>query len=381
MGKFVRVVKASGVPAAIRSLKADHRAEAARHPDVLRYLQDHNPDAYRKVAKCRSKARVAVENGGDRYKVRLYGCHVEPWCIACEHEAKWRRVAQVLDRFQLCTPAGQQPRFAHIVVTAPIFPDGRGWGRFAKSDLKTMRDVIWSVTKWVYGAGIGAFTTYQDFGERAFTKTHPHLDFTLNGWMLQDGQPVQTPTYQLKSGGYDAWARQLRSEVLRRWLLPDEEAVSTMHVQSYVSGVKGYVRALAYQLRGLVDARKMTYDRTRQVVYWSSYRDNTRVKMTVQEFHAGLDDYERRLGAFGKRQSKRLHVAVGHMADRALDATSEAMGAEERRHPRSCVCAKCGDWEVVWPDEEGDYAFDPWAKPWEPGWPAIPQAEDVRVRA
>src|ERR1051326_9614195 len=104
MGKYVHIVKAGGVPAAIRALKADQRTLLNRHPDVLRYLQDHHPAAYEKVRSCRTKPRVAVENGGDRYKVRLYGCHVEPWCIACENEAKWRPVARVLDRFHACPP-------------------------------------------------------------------------------------------------------------------------------------------------------------------------------------------------------------------------------------------------------------------------------------
>src|SRR5688572_10974450 len=116
MGKYVRIVKAAGIPGAIQALKAEHRAEVARHPDVMRYLHDHQPNAYATVKECRSKARVARDRITDRYKVRLYGCHVEPWCTACEHEAKWRRVAKALERFQACTPGDKQPRFAHIVM-------------------------------------------------------------------------------------------------------------------------------------------------------------------------------------------------------------------------------------------------------------------------
>lgn len=361
MGKYVRIVHAAGIRGAIQGLKAQHRSEQQRHPDVLRYLQDHNLPAYNRVKACRTKARVARDRSTGRYKVRLYGCHVEPWCIVCEHEAKWRRVAKAFDRFHACTPAGKEPRFAHIVMTAPIFPDGKGWGRFVKEDPKLLRDVAWKVTRTAYGDGAGAFMSYQDFGEQAFARLHPHLDFTLNGWSLRDGRAVQTPIYSLKGGGSQRWAERARQEIVARWLLPDAEAVSNLNIQAFVTGIPAYIGAMAYQLRGLVDPRKMTYDRARQVIYWSSYRDNTRAKMTVPEFQEGLIDYQRRLGAFGDRQTKGLHVAVGHMADRSLKATAKAMGSVERDHRRGCSCSECNDWEVVFPDQAGEYDFDPWS--------------------
>ena len=359
MGKYVRIVGAAGIRSAIQSLKAAHRSEAQRHCDVLHYLRDHDPTVYAKVRACRTKARVARDRMTGRYKVRLYGCHVEPWCIACEHEAKWRRVGKVLERFQACTPAGRQPRFAHIVMTAALREDGAGWGRFAKEDPKAFRELTWKVTKSAYGEGAGAYMTYQDFGERAFSKVHPHLDFTLNGWSLDaDDRPVLTPTYSLKAGGSQRWMDAVRREVVARWLLPDDEAVSNLNIQAFITGAKPYARILAYQLRGLVDVRKMTYERGRQLVYWSSYRDNTRARMTVQEFHDGLADYQRRLGPFGDHQAKTLHVGMGHLADRRLKTTAKQMGSVEPDHRRGCFCYACADWELLHPNEEGEY--DPW---------------------
>jgi hypothetical protein len=359
MGKYVRVVGAAGIRSAIHALKAEHRIEAQRHCDVLHYLRDHDPTAYWKVKACRTKARVARDRMTGRYKVRLYGCHVEPWCVACEHEAKWRRVGKVLERFQACTPDGRQPRFAHLVMTAPIFPNGKGWGRFAKEDPRTFRELTWKVTRQAYGDGAGAYMTYQDFGERAFAKTHPHLDFTVNGWSLGTDRPVLTPMYSLKAGGSQRWMESVRREVVARWLLPDEEAVTNLNIQAFITGARDYARILAYQLRGLVDARKMTYDRPRQLVYWSSYRDNTRVRMTVQEFHDGLADYQRRLGAFGEHQAKTLHVGMGHLADRRIKTTAKLMDSVEPDHRRSCICHECGDWELVHSNDCGEY--DPWA--------------------
>lgn len=362
MGRHVAVVRGAGIRSAIFLLKSQHRVEAARHQDVLRYLQDHNPAVYAKVRQCRTQARVARDVvQSDRYKVRLYGCHVEPWCFACTNEAKWRRVAAALRTFQACTPAGQQPRFAHIVMTAPIFPDGAGWGRFARREIKAFRDVTWRVTKAAYGAGIGGLLSYQDFGETPFPKGHPHMDYTINGWTLVDGKPERTPTYDLKNGGHARWVKRVQEQVTARWLLPAAEGVTNLNIQGFVTGIPAYVRALAYQLRELVDVRKMTYDRARQLVYWSSYRDNTRAKMTVQDFQQGLADYAGRLGSWGHRQATSLHVTAGHMARRAITKTSDAMGAVEPPHRRGCYCTECSEWEVIFPNEEGEYDFDPWA--------------------
>lgn len=363
MGRHVAIVRSAGVQAAIHRLRTQHRVEAARHQDVMRYLQDHNPSVYAKVRQCRTRARVARDVvQGDRYKVRLYGCHVEPWCVACTNEAKWRRVAAAVETFLDCTPAGQQPRFAHVVMTAPIFEDGKGWGRFARCDLKAFRDVTWKATKAAFGPNIGALLSYQDFGERPFLKGHPHMDYTINGWTLAEGAPQRTQDYVVKAGGRERWVKQVQDLVAARWLLPPNETKTNFRIGNFVSGASSYIAVLAYQLRELVDVRKMHYDRARQLVYWDSYRDNTRTKMAVLEFQNGLADYQARLGAWGHHQATSLHVTTGHMARRAITATSQAMGSLVRPHKRGCVCAECNEWELVFPDENGQYAFDPWAE-------------------
>ncbi|MCA1818507.1 MAG: hypothetical protein LC620_00380 [Halobacteriales archaeon] len=362
MSRHVAVVRAEGVNGAVRRLKAEHRGEMARHPHVMRFLHDHMPAIHAKVAACRNRPRVAQDVvRWDRYKVRLYGCHVEPWCVACTNEAKWRRVAAAIDAFHACTPAGKQPRFAHVVMTAPIFDDGKGWGRFARENLKAFRDITWKTTKAAFGPGIGGLLSYQDFGEKPFLKGHPHMDYTINGWTLEASEPTKTPEYTLKGGGHQKWVHRVQAAVAARWLLPPNEGTTNFRIQPFVTGVPEYVGVLAYQLRELVDVRKLEYDRTRQLVYWKSYRDNTRTKLTVPEFFEGLRDYQRRLGEWGRHQAASLHVATGHMARRTIGITATAMGSEERNHRRGCHCGDCTEWELVTPQEDGTYDFDPWA--------------------
>lgn len=364
MGKHVRIVRLAGIKWAILQLKAEHRAEVERHPNVMRYLRDHRPDIYDKVRQCRNKARVARHAWKpDTYKVRLYGCHVEPWCFACSRESKFRRANKVLDRFYKCTPKGKEPRFAHIVQTAQFRDDGTGWGHRASKDVKAFRDIIARVVSESYGSGFGAFMSYQDFGERAFAKTHPHMDFALNGWSLTEQGPDLTRQYDLKNGGHNIWLDRTKRHAGARFLLHTDDVETNLNIQGFVVGPRAYYGALLYQVRELVDVRKMTYDKQRQLVYWSSYRENRREKMTISQFHEGLADYTARLGDWGKFQARKLHVGVGHMADHRLDETQDAMGGETKPHSRSCVCSECQEWEVVWPDAEGEYGFDPWRRP------------------
>lgn len=360
--KHVLVVRAAGVQSAIRQLRGQHQAEVARHPDVSRYLRDRAPFLAAKVAQCGTKARVARDRAqADRYRVRLYGCHIEPWCTACVREALHRRAGKVLDRFYRCRPAAAEPRFAHIVQTAQLREeDGSGWGAYAAKDVAGFADVIWRTLRESYGSGIGAFLSYQAFGERAFGKTHPHIDLTINGWHLVDGQATRLQPYDLSGNGHARWVQRTRDHAGARFLIEPNSVQTNLKIQGFVDGPKAYRAALLYQLRELVDVRKMTYDRPNGLVYWNSYRDNRRERMTLREFEEGLVEYQANVGAWGAMQSRHLHRAMGHMADAAIGKTTRAMGGETPDHRANCSCGECTDWELVQPDPDGRYDFDPW---------------------
>ena len=363
MSKYVRVVRGSGIRAAIHGLKMQSRAEMNRHPDVLRYLRDTRRATLLKVQACGTRARVvAHEVKPDLYKVRLYGCKVEPWCSRCCNEAKHRRARDAMARFQKCKPADQDMRLAHVVQTAHFSAESGGWGDYASKDVDSFRRIVARVVQESFGSGYGAYFSYQDFGERAFGKRHPHLDFTVNGWSLApEGGAVLTRTYDTTHGGYDQWVQRTRQHAAAAFLLHDSYIGTNLKIQRWRTGYAAYYNAMLYQVRELVDVRKMTYDRSRGVVYWSSYRDNTREKMTVNQFEEGLADYQFRLGPWGHYQGRRLHVGMGHLADGRLPKTMKAMGGEEPAHRRNCQCADCQEWSPpLQPDDDGDYAFDPW---------------------
>ena len=379
MAKHVLVVKAGGVESAIRQLKAQHQAERARHPNADRYLRDHLPEVAAKVAQCRTRARVARDRmRPNRYKVRLYGCHVEPWCFACVREAKHRRANQALERFQRCTPVGFEPRFGHIVQTAQLTEDGDGWGTQASRLVKDFSDTIWRVVSDFYGPGAGAFASYHHFGERGFGKIIPHIDLTINGYRLTDSGAQQTPTYPLQAGGYARWVKRTQDHAAARFLIDPDGVQTNLNIQSFVVGIPAYYGAILYQVRELVDVRKIAdYDRPRQLIYWSSYRENRRERMTVQQFKDALAEYQSSVGAWGKMQARHLHRPYGHMADGKLKKTQQAMGGQLRDHRRNCPCSECSDWEVLFPGEDGEYEFDPWElNPEIPNFHADPIAAD-----
>lgn len=365
MGKHVRVVNANSLQATIRTLKAEHQAERAKHPHAERYLRDYHPEIANKLAACRTKARVVPDElNGDRFRVRLYPCHVEPWCFACVNEAKHKRAQQALEKFQRCTPNGKQIRLGHIVQTAQLREDGTGWGLGASHRVKDFQQVIWKSTRDAYGPGIGIYASYQAFGERAFGKLHPHIDFTINGHTLDDdNHPQQTPFYDLTNGGHEKWVNRTREHVAARFLIDHSKIETNFKIQRFVTGIPAYYRAMLYQLREMVDVRKMSYDRTNRLVYWANYKLNVRERMTVDQFQEGLNDYQIAVGTWGDQQCKRLHVPYGHLADRNITATEKAMGGKTPAHRRGCSCGECNEWgEPIFPDEDGNYDFDPWAE-------------------
>lgn len=363
MSRYVRVVHGVGVRGAILSLKQQSQVEMNQHPDVLRYLADTRPETLARVRACGRKARVvAHEVKPDLYKVRLYGCKVQPWCTRCVNEAKHHRARDAMARFAKCKPATQEMRLAHVVQTAHFSVDSGGWGERASRDVDAFRRIVARVVQESFGSGYGAYFSYQDFGERAFGKRHPHLDFTINGWSLAaDGRAELTRTYDTTHGGYNLWVQRTRQHAAAAFLLHDDYIGTNLKLQRWRTGYAAYYNAMLYQVRELVDVRKMTYDRQRGLVWWNSYRDNSRERMTLSEFEEGLADYTTRLGAWGHHQARRLHVGMGHLADGRIPRTMKAMGGEAPSHRRNCQCAECQEWSPpLDADEDGDYNFDPW---------------------
>jgi hypothetical protein len=327
-----------------------------KHRRLQSLLQDHFPGEWANISRCRMayKPLESVQRPG-HYKVApIYACWELPFCIRCVKASTHRRVMAALDKYHRCTPKGQSMQLFHIVQTAPIYDDGTGWGVEASSNLKAFGNIVWENLQEFYGEGIGAIMSYQDFGERLFAKRHPHMDLTLNGWMLKDGQPAKTPKLNLQGGGRARWDNAL---VQRATRFRVDAKRGSLDVSRVIDERAIQYKVLRYQMRELVNLRQVQYNRDRQTVTWHAYSKDrdvpTQTTLTVHEFKAGLAEYQWRLKQWpqGEDEGMELHRAYGHIAKRSVRKTQKAMGGVPMPHDELCPCAECGDWERVFLDD------------------------------
>ncbi len=321
------------------------------HRSVQAFLADYFPDRWTEIQYCGSSFTFredAFRPGTFKRRVR-YRCHNVPYCLLCTSWDRWRRVASTLDNFHRCTPAGKQPRFIGIVQTAPLTEEGEGWGLAASKDVPAFGRVVWQALKETYGDGIGAVMSYQDFGERGFKKRHPHMDLTLNGWMLQDGEPVQTPRISLAGQGRRQW-----DERVQKYAQTIEIGAQRgdAHFIGPIVGIRPYVKVMKYKMREMVDLRKLEYSRDKQCVWWWDYKSKRRTRMEIHEFLEGFFEYQGRLGAWQRSGRVELHRGYGHLAKGQVKQTCKVMGGSPIPHGVNCVCEKCGDWYDAELDEE-----------------------------
>lgn len=348
------------VPLRERELAGKVRQDWGRHRNLMRFLADYFPTEWEEIQHC-SLDYKAMEETADPgwYKlVPLRACHRIPYCITCTRREAQRRIRNAFDQFARCTPHGRRPRFVHVVQTAPIYDDGTGWGVAASQDVKAFGGVVWDALTDLYGAGLGAVMSYQDFGEQAFAKRHPHMDLTLNGYMLQDGQPVLTPRIDLQGNGRAKWDETVVHHARR---LDATAHRGSAWIGSAVEGVRAYYGQLKYQMREMVDFRKLDYSRDKGRIWWLSYKDGQRTMFTPDQFLDGLIEYQVRLQTW--THSTQLHRAYGIMAKRSIGKTEALVGGAPLPHDDSCPCGECGDWHRVFLEDTYD---NEWAPPLRP---------------
>lgn len=337
-----------GLAADIARQKRFARITWKRHAHVAKFLADCYPGPWQRIQTCRlgNYRTYRSIDRPDIYKATPYACHQIPYCLICTRAERNRRLNAALNNFSRCTPKGQQPRFYHAVQTAPIYEDGTGWGNEASRNVKAFGKLVFEGVAQFLGPGTGALLSYHDFGERAFAKRHPHMDFTINGWMLHDDQPAWTPRIDLTGGGRGRWDAAIAARATR---LRIDAGPGNFFVQGPWTGFAAYRAILAYQLRELVDLRKITYSRSKGVVEWLDYKRNRRQRFTVNDFKAGLAEYQYRLKQWPTDgdEALELHRAYGHLAKRLIRRTQTAMGGQAIPHGKSCPCTVCGDWERV----------------------------------
>lgn len=359
----VKLVRRQGLDVEKRRQLIESRRLWAPHRSLKLFLQDTMPAIWDEVRACRMtgfKESESREWPGYWKAEPVWSCHQIPWCLQCVKADSVRRTLTALNRFANCTPAGKQPRFIHLVQNAPIkydgpehtWPDDVGWGKEASHDLAGFRQVVMRAVEDHYGPGCGAIASYHDFGERAFAKRHPHIDLTLNGWAIRDGKPAALPRLDLTGRGYARWMESITAAA-SRFRIDAQPGPRSLDVSGVMVGAWSYYGVLKYQMRQIVDLRKIDYSRERREVRWISYKPPyPRQRFTVNDFLAGLLEYQVRLGAFGERDPQQLHAAMGHMAKgRPYRAANAIFQGDDIPHGKRCPCRTCGDWDTHYPDE------------------------------
>jgi hypothetical protein len=328
-------------------------------PDARAFLADRVPYAWKDVRLCGTGGYKTAEQvaSPDSIKVWPYRCGNEPWCLECVNHQQWRRTQRVMERWAKCTPAGEQPRFCHIVITAPIYDAAPSWGLTASRNPRGFMDTVWRVLTELYGPGLGAHMSYQDFGEAGLARRHPHIDLTINGWTIQDGKVGELPN--IGHGTVVNWTEgpdphgktydELVATVERyaNALHPGAQA-SSIYVSPLMEGYSSYQQILSYQVRELVDLRKLRYDRTGQQVGWESYKEPYETTwMPIRDWFRAFEEYCARLNLFNEESGRKLHYDYGHMTSGRIRATQRATGGLPDPHPSGCPCSRCGEWRRV----------------------------------
>lgn len=349
------VVTRQELPALIERTVRSHVAEWSRYRPLQRFLRDHAPLEWDAIARCRmSYKTLESTTRPGRYKIApAFTCWRLPYCILCTRARTARRVHKALDQLHRCTPRGQTPRFIGVVQTAPVYADGTGWGVAASQDLTAFGAIVWETLQEFYGDGLGAIMSYQDFGERAFAKRHPHWDLTLNGWRLGADGPEKTPLFDFTGGGRRRWDKAIVERAKR---LDLDATRGNVHVL-WREGIPTYRSLLWYKMREMVDLRKIReYDRDAQSLLWVGYesrrRPTVRTRFKVLDFLAGLAEYRARLGQWPEEgdEGMEIHRRYGHLSKRNIRATQTAMDGEPLLHGTNCPCSECEDWERVFLD-------------------------------
>ncbi|MCA1812220.1 MAG: hypothetical protein ABR562_01400 [Thermoplasmatota archaeon] len=228
---------------------------------------------------------------------------------------------------------------------------------------------FWEMDQPALMCRLGAHMSYQDHGEAGLARRHPHIDLTLNGYRVQDGKVsvVEDEEFHRYSrdfslGRGEDYARAVEIVETNAQALRLGAKATSIYVGTPLESYARYHKILSYQLREMIDLRKLRYNAEQRLVGWESYKEPYETTwLGIQDWEAAYAEYSWRLKLFesapmradGKRKSARiLHRSFGHMADGEIGRTQRATRGTPEAHPDNCGCRKCGEWQRVF--IEGD---------------------------
>lgn len=357
-------------------MKTEHKQAWREHRCIQQLLADHYPmiwsarewterdttgEAYQHgegVRWCRNKATHAWHRKEDDLDVvELERCGKTPYCPACNDQAARKRGKKILDKLTAATPKNEDVTIQLVTLAVGDRTTSDATIVDAvKRDWKAFRAAAYRVLEWMYGEDVGAFLTYQEYGQRLLIRPRPHIHAIVHHWREQNGRAQRVPKYDLSHGGRAAldrrWFRELRNtfphleaQDLRDWIGSYDVDVR------YVDHPGAIAKATKYVARELIDFRELRYDRGTQTITVHPYKNEEAlgpVSAPVETIKANFTDYAIRCGHWGRR-GRGLHAAYGNLSDGRISDTIHRIGRGEE-HPEGCWCHQCSTWERFWED-------------------------------
>jgi hypothetical protein len=316
----------------------------AASPTAQQWVEDFYPDVWERVQRCRTIYDPAQSlTHANKWKATTKSCWKVPWCVPCSLSAGARRAWDAMEKFRQVTPPGESRRVIPLTLTTLLLDSGEGYAIAASKDLGRFARAVAHFLHTVYEAEpgeLGWVMSYQDFGERAFKKRHPHWHVTLNGYRWRDDRMTPLPRVELRGSRHAkvaaAWDDALRA------FFPGADR-GNFRIEEPAVGKGEFYKWLKYETRELVDMRKLAYARETSTAVWSSYHDgHERVRFHAAEFWAGLEEYRGRLHP---EKPNKLHREGGYMVGRIRRSLADVLKVPKEEHePGTCDCAACHEW-------------------------------------
>jgi hypothetical protein len=339
-GVFPWSAAADEVRAAIQS----RNQKWAASPTAKDWVRDYYPNIWSEVAECRLEYHLAESlTRADRVKKVAHSCGKIPWCVPCSLAKGHERMGQALDKIARATPKDMERRVVPWTLSTVYGDDGSGPMALSK-DIGRYAKAVDHFLHEVYDAErgeIGWIMSYQDFGEKAFAMRNPHWHLTLIGRRWRDGKMESLPTPNLlvaktKERIFAQW-----DNALAAWF-PGVK-MGNMRIEQPAVGRGAFWKWIKYEVRELVDLRKLLYHQGSRRVWWKKYHyGHERVEFNAGVFAAGLDEYRERLRP---DRPNRLHRDGGFMVGTSLDKLAKEIGGQPERHDeQTCPCKRCDRW-------------------------------------
>lgn len=354
-------------------LMDEHVAAWRPHRPLIRFLQDHYSLVWSArewtdrdgrlhgegVRWCRTEPNDGQRREEDGLEVvEMKGCGRTPFCPACNDHAARRRGKKILDKLIAATPANEDVTVQLVTLGVTERPgDETGIVEAVSGDWRTFRDAAYRVIEWMYGEGVGAFLTYQEYGQRVLVKKRTHVHALVHHWREENGRARKIEKFELDGGGkarLDArWYDELQRDFPNITRPKGSTWVGAHDVDlRYLDHPGKIAKSTKYVAREIIDMRELRYDRTAQTITVYPYKAEDSlapVTASVAEVQRNLMDYAARVGRWGYRGRPIVHAAYGNVSDGLVRETISRIG-RGKEHPEDCWCRECSRWQKFWED-------------------------------